>query len=131
MKNMSIKVGLLKKYTNHDIRVTGCSILARCQFSDKQIMAISGHKSVESLKIYKKVSADEKFKMGFMLGYVLKTGDVPALTEKCELVELPALPPPESKPKKKKIVTAASVSTPNKENEGRNVAQPQPGPSSS
>ena len=93
-------------------------------------MAISGHKSVESLKIYKKVSADEKFKMGFILGYALKTGDVPQLAQKQQLVELPALSPPESKPKKKKCLAAAMMSTPNKENEVKD-AHHQQAPNSS
>ena len=34
-------------------------------------MSISGHKYVESLKIYMKVSVIEKFKIGFTLGYVI------------------------------------------------------------
>ena len=50
MKKLSNSAKLSQLYTNHDIRVTGLSILGRCNFSDKQIMSISGHKSVESLK---------------------------------------------------------------------------------
>ena len=72
MKNMIEKAQLSKTYTNHDIRVTGCTILGRCNFSDKQIMSISGDKSVESLKIYKRVSGDEKLMMGYTLGFALK-----------------------------------------------------------
>ena len=75
MKNLSKDAKLSRKYTNHDIRVTGLSILGRCNFSDKQIMAVSGHKSIESLKIYKKVSANEKFMMGYTLGYALKNSN--------------------------------------------------------
>ena len=34
-------------------------------------MAISGHKSMESLTIYQKVNQNEKIQMGLMLGYML------------------------------------------------------------
>ena len=78
------------------------------------------------VKIYKKVSTDEKFRMGFTLGYALKSDDILALPEKPQLVKLPALLPSESKPNKKKITTAASLSTPNKENQQESVAVLQP-----
>ena len=38
--------GLSKKYTNHCLRVTGTTNLTRCNFTDKQIMSVTGHKSV-------------------------------------------------------------------------------------
>ena len=62
---------LSRIYTNHYVGVTGTTILTRCQFSDKQIMSVTGHKSIESLKIYKPVSSDEKLMMGNTLGYAL------------------------------------------------------------
>ena len=89
MKNLSKNAGLSCKYTNHDIRVTGLSILGRCNFSDQQLMAISGHKSVESLKIYKKVSANEKFMMGYTLGYALKNPEAIRMTENLPQIEFP------------------------------------------
>ena len=54
MKSLSDKANLSRIYTNHDIWVTGLSILGTCNFTDKQIMSVSSHKSLESLKIYKK-----------------------------------------------------------------------------
>ena len=78
MKNLSGKAKLSRIYTNHDIRVTGLSVLGRANFSDKQIMSVSGHKSGDSLKIYQKVSANEKFMMGYTLGYALMSPqDIP------------------------------------------------------
>lgn len=83
MKNLSKSAQLSQKYTNHDIRVTGCSILHRAKFSDKQIMSITGHKSIESLKIYKRVSGQEKIRMGCHLAFALQ--NVNALPEPLDL----------------------------------------------
>ena len=78
MKNVSKKAKLSQIYTNHDIRVTGLSVLGRVNFTDKQIMSVSGHKSTDSLKIYQKVSGNEEFMMGYTLGYALKSPqDIP------------------------------------------------------
>ena len=54
MSEVSEKCNLLQKYTNHSIRVTGCTVLTRCQFSNSEIMSVSGHKSLQSLAIYQK-----------------------------------------------------------------------------
>lgn len=75
MSKLSIKTELSQKYTNHDIRVTGCTILFRCQFTNKEIMAITGHKSVNSLAIYQKVSFQQKLRMGNTLNFALTNPD--------------------------------------------------------
>ena len=78
MKNVSEKAKLSRTYTNHDIHVMGVSVLHRSNFTNKQIMSISGHKSGDSLKIYQKVSGNEKFMMGYTLGYALMSPhDIP------------------------------------------------------
>ena len=41
-----------RKYTNHSLRVTAITTLTRDSFTDKQIMALTGHKSTSSLSIY-------------------------------------------------------------------------------
>lgn len=71
MSGLSKSCQLSQRYTNHDIRVTGCTILFRCQFTNKEIMAITGHKSVNSLAIYQKVSFDQKIRMGQTFNYAL------------------------------------------------------------
>ena len=71
MKKMSEKCDLSQKYTNHCIRVTGATNLTRANYSAKQIMSISGHKSLESLAIYQKVANDEKMMMGMSLMFSL------------------------------------------------------------
>lgn len=53
-----------QRYTNHDIHVTSCTILYCCRFSNKEIMALTRHKSVNSLAIYQKVDFDQKICMG-------------------------------------------------------------------
>ena len=71
MKHLSEKLKLSQIYTNHCIRVTGATNLTRANFSPKQIMSVSGHKSLESLAIYQKVANDEKMMMGMALTYSL------------------------------------------------------------
>lgn len=49
------KWALEKHYTNHSMRVSNASILTRSGlFTDKEIMEITGHKSVQNLTIYQK-----------------------------------------------------------------------------
>ena len=62
---------LSKHYTNHCVRVTGVTNLSRSNFSSKQVMAVSGHKSIQSLEIYQKVDENEKLMMGMCLNYSL------------------------------------------------------------
>ena len=68
------KCGLKEhKYTNHCLRVTAINILTEHQFSNKEIMAITGHKSSSSLEIYQRVGKESKIKMGKTLGTTLIT----------------------------------------------------------
>ena len=75
MKNVSIKCGLSKIYTNHCIHVTAASILTRCNFSSKEIMSVTGHKSVQNLTIYQRVRDEKKIEMGNILTKSLQTTD--------------------------------------------------------
>ena len=72
MSTLSENCELSKVYTNHCIRVTGTTFLMRNKFSAKQVMAITGHKSLNSLSIYQKVSTDEKLAMAFSMQYYLQ-----------------------------------------------------------
>ena len=67
MGEVSLKCGLSKIYHNHSIRATGITVLTRMNYSNSQIMAISGHKSVQSLSIYQKTAQKEKLEMGNVL----------------------------------------------------------------
>ena len=69
--NISKEAKLSQHYTNHCIRVSGVTNLSRANFSAKQVMAVSGHKSVESLAIYQRVHEDEKMMMDLCLTYSL------------------------------------------------------------
>lgn len=63
---------LSQHYTNHCIRVTGITNLLRTgKYNAKQVMAITGHKSLHSLAIYQRVKSDEKMMMGMTLTYAL------------------------------------------------------------
>ena len=64
MSEVSKQCGLSRIYTNHSIRVTSCTVLTRCRFSESEIMAVSGHKSVQSLAIYQKTQKQQKINMG-------------------------------------------------------------------
>ena len=66
--NLSKVCNLSDYYTNHCI---GTTKLTRENYSPHQIMAITGHKSIQSLGIYQRVKADEKLMMGMSLTYSL------------------------------------------------------------
>ena len=71
MRDLSEEYKLSQIYTNHSIRVTGATILSQNKFAPSQIMAVTGHKSVNSLAIYQRVSDEEKVEMGETLKSVL------------------------------------------------------------
>ena len=68
---LSKKCNLTDYYTNHCICVTGITTFKRGQCTDSQIMAVSSHKSIQSLALYQCVADDEKFLMGMKLTYSL------------------------------------------------------------
>ena len=60
-------------YTNHSLRHTAINTLKKTGHSDKQVMAMSGHKSASSLNTYQHVDDQEKTKMGLTLAKTLTT----------------------------------------------------------
>ena len=60
MKYLSEEAGLSQTYTNHCIRHTAMSTLDSAGFEARHIMAISGHKSENSIKKYARQCSDEK-----------------------------------------------------------------------
>jgi len=52
MKEISKKAGLSRIYTNHSVRATAITLWANAGLSDRDIMAISGHRSEASLRSY-------------------------------------------------------------------------------
>jgi hypothetical protein len=64
LSSLSKVVGLSAIYTNHSIRATGASILSKSMYGPSQVMAVTGHKSVQSLSVYQRVSDEEKMMMG-------------------------------------------------------------------
>ena len=71
MSEVSHDADLSQSYTNHSIRVTGTTYLTCKQFTPKQIMSIMGHKSLNSLAIYQKVSTEEKLCMAYAMSCYL------------------------------------------------------------
>lgn len=71
MSKLSLKLDLSDYYTNHCIHVTGTTNLFRAHFTPKQIMSVTGHKSLQSLGIYQRVKEDEKMMMGMSLMFNL------------------------------------------------------------
>ena len=68
MPELSRKCNLSTRYSNHSIRATGATILSKLKYNPSQIMAMTGHRSVQSLAVYQKVDDDEKMEMGSSLG---------------------------------------------------------------
>lgn len=63
MKHISKLCGTSIIYTNHCLRVSTCNILDDAGYKDKDIMSISGHRSIASLDIYKKTKESRKSEM--------------------------------------------------------------------
>ena len=91
--NLSDLCGIKEKgYTNHSLRATAITALTRHHFSSKQIMSVTGHKSISSLAIYQKVNGNEKLKMGFALGLSLVNPNVPAIQQSMAHENVPVQP---------------------------------------
>ena len=52
MKNISSEAGLSRIYTNHSVRVTAITLWANSGLTNREIMAISGHRNESSLQSY-------------------------------------------------------------------------------
>ena len=72
MSKISDDADLSQIYMNHSIRVTGTTYLTWKAFTPKQIMPVTGHKSLNSLAIYQKVSTDEKLCMAYAMSCYLQ-----------------------------------------------------------
>ena len=64
MSELSKSCQLSQIYTNHSIRATGATVLSKGMYGPAQIMAVTGHKSVQSLSVYQRVDDEEKLQMG-------------------------------------------------------------------
>jgi len=71
MKSISLFCGLTKTYTNHCLRVSSCSLLGEAGFSDLDIIAVSKHKNLSSLGIYKRVREERKMEMSHSLSHAM------------------------------------------------------------
>ena len=81
MSQLSKDAALSKIYTNHCIRVTGTSILSRCRYHDKEVMSITGNKSVQSLTVYQRVQDKKKMEMAKVLSSSMNKNDEALLQE--------------------------------------------------
>ncbi|XP_070177433.1 uncharacterized protein [Littorina saxatilis] len=80
MSDLSEKCDLSERYTNHSIRTSTITMLARANFPAGHIMAVSGHKSVSSLAQYQRVSNRDKGHMAHCLSAAIH-GNNPALQQ--------------------------------------------------
>ena len=58
MKDMSGEAGISMK-TNHSLRATGASSLFQANVPERIIQKTTGHKSIEALRTYERVSDDQ------------------------------------------------------------------------
>ena len=94
MQDISKKCDLSQIYTNHSIRVTGCTVLTRCNFSNSEIMSVSGHKSIQSLAIYQKTKDTQKIQMAKALFKSMTKNEEQCIPlQHAERMALPAPPP--------------------------------------
>ena len=91
MRELSKNCELSQHYTNHCIRVTGSSILSRCKFNDKEVMSMTGHKSVQSLTVYQRVNQQKKMEMGQVLTTAMQKKDEELVKQVTHQVAAPML----------------------------------------
>ena len=72
MQNLSKLCNLSQHYTNHDIRATGITVLARMRFPDGNIQATSGHKSAGSMAGYQRTSLRDRLDVASTLGQSMR-----------------------------------------------------------
>ena len=72
MSRVSHNADLSKVYTNHSIRSTATTFLRRANFTPKQVMSVTGHRSVNSLSVYEKISANEHLPMRYTMSCLLQ-----------------------------------------------------------
>ena len=77
MKCISKEAELSKIYTNHSIRATAVTILDKCGYGARHIMAVSGHKSESSLRSYCKTDTSTKKQMSESMAAVTSTVALP------------------------------------------------------
>lgn len=92
MTKLSKDCQLSQSYSNHSIRATGATILSKNMYGAAQIMAVTGHKSVQSLTTYQRVDTEEKIKMGQTISQNLCPVSVPLALPSTERLALPAPP---------------------------------------
>ena len=54
------KAGCSRKYTNHCLRATSCTVLDHAGFASRHIKTVSGHKSESCIKCYSRTSEAQK-----------------------------------------------------------------------
>ena len=74
MKTISISLKLSTIYTNHCVRSTSITVLGR-SFGDKDIRAVSGHRSLNALGIYKRTNENTLTSMSKHLQKCLSSGE--------------------------------------------------------
>ena len=116
MSELSKNCKLSMIYTNHSIRVTGCTILTRCNFSYSEIMAVSSCKRIQSLAIYQKTKEKEKIKMAKALFQSMTRSEDEIDINKSKEIKGPisfkALPTPPSTSNQTVVLQTKQATTP-------------------
>ena len=107
MKKMSETARLSQTYTNHSVRATAITTLARQNVSATTIMRTSGHRDAQNLDSYLQPSEHDKMKTAHLL-------DVDTIDEalQCATPEkLQALEEPQAPPSSASVTTSSSTVT--------------------
>jgi hypothetical protein len=71
-------------YTNHSLRATSCTILGEIGFSDLDVRAVSQHKSVSSLGIYKRTKPARLVEMSQSLSHAIGIQEQSGREDACD-----------------------------------------------
>ena len=96
--NLCDKIGTKKRYTNYCVCVTNASlVISTGKYTDKEMMEMIGHKSVQGLTVSQRVKNNKKIEMAKSLNLALKHTDN-QIDDMVKKENLPPMVTPKSTP---------------------------------
>ena len=82
---MFLQAGVEEKKTNHSLRAAGVTQLYEASVDEKIIQARSGHRRLESLRMYERISQDQEQAVSNILGSLKRVNYCSAMEMLCRV----------------------------------------------
>ena len=83
VRNLCDKIGATGYFTNHSLRRTCATRLFRSGVGEQEIMAVTGHRSKDGVRVYKKMSEDQEKE----LSQILQSSKKPKIEKEMAVVD--------------------------------------------